>query len=399
MGQIDETLLGRLNRFQQRALIVGIVGLVLAVGGAFLNRPQFFQSYLLGFLFWTQLGLGCLALLMIHHVAGGGWGLVIRRLLEAGMMTLPLMALLFIPIIFGMQELYLWARPEEVAHSAILQHKTPYLNVPFFIIRAVVYFAIWIGLAYLLNWRSRQQDQAAETPSGGPFHRLSGPGIVLFVLTATAASFDWMMSLEPEWFSTIYGFMFMAAAGAVAFAFVIPFVAELSKYEPLSGVVSTRHVSDLGNFLLATVMLWAYMAFSQYLIIWSANLPEEITWYINRTRGGWQTIGLLLIIFHFALPFFVLMSRGVKRNPQRLALVAGLVLFMRLVDLLWLVAPAFHHSGFHLHWLDLVTPIGIGGLWLWLFIRQLKQKALVPVNDPLLQEITKHERHAASASH
>ena len=398
MSQIDEALSLRLNRFQQRSLIVGIVGLVLGVGGAFLNRGQFFQSYLFAYLFWVQLGLGCLAVLMIQHIAGGGWGFVIRRPLEAGMLTLPLMAVLFIPLLGGMQDVYVWARPEEVAQSELLQHKSPYLNTPFFIIRTIVYFAVWTGLAYFLNRWSQQQDQAADPTLAERFSRLSGPGLALFGLTITFASFDWMMSLEPEWFSTIYGFMFGVGAGAVAFAWAILLLALLSKYKPLSEVVTAGHFNDLGNFLLASVMLWAYMSLSQYLIIWSGNLPEEITWYIYRTQGGWQWVSLFLILFHFALPFLVLMSRGVKRKARALSMVAGLIIFMRFIDLFWLVVPAFHQTGFQIHWLDLVLPVGIGGVWIALFIRQLKQKSLLAINDPHLQEMVEHG-HPEAPSH
>jgi hypothetical protein len=329
---------------------------------------------------------------MIQHVAGGGWGFVIRRPLEAGMMTLPLMAILFIPIIFGMPDLYSWARPEEVAESPLLQHKAPYLNVPFFIIRTVVYFANWIGLAYLLNKWSREQD---DNPDIGParFQRLSGPGLALTALSITFASFDWMMSLEPEWFSTIYGFMFAVGAATAAFATGVIVLALLAQIKPLSEVVKVGHFNDLGNFLLASVMLWAYMSLSQYLIIWSANLPEEITWYIVRTEGGWQEVGLFLIVFHFALPFLALLSRGLKRRRQALAIVAGFILFTRLVDLYWLVVPAFYPSGLHLDWLNIVLPVGMGGLWIALFIWQLQRKSLVAVNDPHLKEITNHGHH------
>jgi hypothetical protein len=392
MVQIDEALGSRLGHLQQRALIVGIAGLIIGLAGAFFNRTQFFQSYLFAYVFWVQLSLGCLMVLMLQHVAGGGWGFVIRRPLEAGMMTLPLMALLFIPLVFVMPDLYPWARPEEVAGSPLLQHKAPYLNVPFFVIRTVVYFAIWIGLAYALNKWSREQD---DNPAVGlaRFQRLSGPGLALTSFSITFASFDWMMSLEPEWFSTIYGFMFAVGAGTAAFATGVIVLAWLAQFKPLSGVVTVGHFNDLGNFLLASVMLWAYMSLSQYLIIWSGNLPEEITWYVSRTRGGWQGVGLFVVIFHFALPFLALLSRGVKRRRQALVIVAGLILFTRLVDLYWLVIPAFYPGGLHLDWLTIVLPVAMGGLWLAVFIRQLQRKSLVAVNDPHLQEMSKHGHH------
>ncbi len=397
MTQMDDALSRRLSGYQQRALIVGIVALVICIGGAFINRAQFFQSYLFAFVFWAQLSIGCLALLLIQHVAGGTWGAVIRRPLEAGTMTLPLMAVLFIPIIFGIPDLYRWANPEEVAHSELLAHKAPYLNVPFFIGRTALYFVIWIALAYLLNKWSGRQDQDAEAVPESRFSSLSGAGLPLVALSLTFASFDWMMSLEPEWFSTIYGFMFGVGSAAVAFAFVVAVLNVLAQYKPLSEIVTIQHFNDLGNFLLASVMLWAYMSFSQYLIIWAGNLPEETTWYIARIQGGWQGVAIFLLIFHFVVPFMVLLARGVKRRPRALTLVAGLILFVRLVDLFWLIIPAFYPTGFHLDWLNVLMPIALGGLWIALFIRQLRQKSLVAVNDPKLQGIVTHGQHEATS--
>lgn len=397
MYQTDETLNAHLNRMQRLALITGVVGLILAIVGAVINQAQFFQSYLFAYVFWAQLSIGCLGVLMIQHVAGGRWGFVIRRPLEAGMMTIPLMAVLFIPVIVGLSVLYPWARPDEVAASELLQHKAPYLNVPFFIIRTVIYYAVWIGLAYLLNKWSRQQDENAEI-GRSRFQSLSGPGLAILAFTLTFASFDWMMSLEPEWFSTIYGFMFAVGAMAAAFAGAVIVLNLLAKYKPLAEVATTTQFADLGNFLLASVMLWAYMALSQYLIIWSGNLPEEITWYIYRTRGGWQVVGILVVIFQFALPFLVLMSRAVKRKARSLSMVAGLIIFMRLMDLFWLIIPAFYQTGFHLDWLNIVLPIAMGGFWMAFYIQQLKQKPLVALNDSHLQEITEHG-HAEAASH
>ena len=397
MMQIDDALSRRLSSYQQRALIVGIVALVICIGGAFINRAQFFQSYLFAFVFWAQLSIGCLALLLIQHVAGGTWGAVIRRPLEAGAMTLPLMAVLFIPIIFGIQDLYVWANPEEVAHSELLTHKAPYLNIPFFIGRTVLYFVIWAGLAYFLNKWSSLQDKDANAVPESRFSSLSGAGLPLLALALTFASFDWMMSLEPEWFSTIYGFLFGVSSAAVAFAFVVAVLNILARYQPLSNVVTIQHFNDLGNFLLATVMLWAYMSFSQYLIIWAGNLPEETIWYVARTQGGWQVVALFLIVFHFVAPFFVLLARGVKRRPQLLTLVAGLILFVRLVDLFWLIIPAFYPTGFYLTWLNVVMPIALGGLWIAFFVRQLRQKSLVAINDPKLQGIETHGQHEATS--
>jgi hypothetical protein len=381
----------RLNRIQQWSLIIGGIGLVISLVGAFVSREQFFQSYLFGYLFWISIALGCFAATMLHHVAGGAWSFTIRRLAESGAMTLLLMAALFIPILLGVNQLYLWAQPAHVAESELLQHKAPYLNVPFFAVRAVLYFVIWIGIAYLLNKWSAEQDKTAEPGLAQRLRALSAPGLILYVLTATFASFDWMMSLEPEWFSSIYGLIFIGGQMLVAMAFAIILTVSLAQYQPLSNWISANIYNDLGNFLLAFVAFWAYIAFSQFLIIWSGNLPEEITWYLVRTQGGWQWLALVLILFHFVVPFFLLLARWSKRRVRILTTIAALLFVMQLVALFWLIMPAFYPQGFHLHWLDLVTPVGIGGLWLAFFVWQLKKKSLLPLHDSRLQEVPAHD--------
>lgn len=385
------------GRYQQLALVVGAIFTVILALGFFLGpRPVFFRSYLLAYVFWTGIALGCLAILMLQHLSGGGWGLVIRRVLESGTRTLPLMAVLFVPIIFGMGYLYEWTHLKELAHAGgeeeqhlykMLQHKSAYLNVPFFLVRALIYFLIWGGLTYLLNKWSREQDRTAERRFAKRMSKLSGPGLVLFVLTVTFASVDWVMSLDPEWFSTIFGLLFVAAWALSSFAFVIAVMALLAGREPMSEVVAPSHFHDLGKLLLAFVMVWAYFSFSQFLIIWSGNIPEETKWYLYRMRGGWGAVALALVVLHFALPFLLLLSRDLKRNARRLALVACLVLFMRLVDLFWLIAPKFSAGHFSLSWTDVVAPIGVGGLWLAFFLWQLKQRPLIPFNDPQLPEV------------
>ncbi len=387
----SEALHPQLNRIQQQALIVGIIGLVACVAGVFISQEQFFQSYLFGYLFWLSIALGCFAATMLYHIVGGKWGFTIRRLVETGAMTLPLMALLFIPILFGISQLYLWARPELVAESELLVHKEPYLNVPFFIGRTVFYFVIWIGLAYLLNRWSLEQDETAAPGLSRRLKILSAPGLILYVLTATFAAFDWMMSLEPEWFSSIYGVLFIAGQALLAIAFAIILTALLANYEPLSKWISGNIYNDLGNFLLAFIVFWVYIAFSQFLIIWSGNVPEEITWYIKRTQGGWQWIAVALILFHFALPFALLLGRWAKRNVRILTTIAVLVVFMQLVAIFWLVMPAFHPLGLQIHWLDVVTPIAIGGIWIAFFTWQLKRKSILPLHDPRFQEGPGHE--------
>lgn len=387
-------LRSHLARLQQRALMIGAAGTVLCLVGVFLNPAQFFRAYLLAYLFWLGIALGCLALLMLQHVVRGAWGAVIQRVLEAGSRTLPLMALLFIPLLFGLQALYSWARPEVVAGDEILQHKSPYLNVSFFVLRFVVYAVAWSSLAYLLSRWSVQHDRIDNWASGHPLRRrlqlLSGPGLALYGLTATFAAIDWMMSLEPHWFSTIYGMVFIIGQALTALAFAIVMLARLTDFEPFAGVVTMAHFHDLGNLLLTFVMLWAYIAFSQFLIIWSGNLTEEIPWYVHRIHGGWQWIGLLLLVFHFVLPFFLLLSRFTKRNLSLLVPLAGALLVLQWVDLFWLVMPAFYPSRLQIHWLDGVAPLAMGGIWIAVFVWYLQGQALLPQHDPRLQEGVEH---------
>lgn len=392
----------QLDRVQKNALIVGVVALALwAVGFVVVeDRSQVFRSYLLGFIYWLMVALGSFALLMIQHLSGGAWGIVIRRSLEAATRTLPLIVVLFLPLAASLvfSHLYIWTDEALVSQDHHLQAKTKYLNLPFFYARAVMYFLVWFGLGYLLNKWSRQQDEASDPRA---FKRkmqdLSGPGLVFLGGAVTFASVDWLMSLDPKWMSTIFGILFMGGMTLTALAFIITMMVTMAKYEPMSHVIAGRHLNDLGKLMLAFVMLWAYFSFSQFLISWSGNLPEEVPWYMNRLQGGWKLLAGGLILFHFALPFFLLLPRRANRNAKLLVTVAILVLVMRFVDLYWLVGPATYtgitpaggdgHGGaqFHFHWLDIVAPVGVGGVWVWFFIAQLKKLPLLPIQEPELE--------------
>lgn len=388
----------QLKRLQQRALPLGVLLFALLLVGLFVDRAQFFRSYLFAFSFWAGISVGALALLMLQHLTGGGWGLVIRRLLEAATATLPLLLLLFLPIIAGVHWLYPWTHAEEIArHPALVEKTRLYLNMPFFVARAAIYFAVWLVLAFFLNRWTKLQDQTGAREFTKRMRVLSGPGMVLIVFTVTFASIDWFMSLDPEWSSTIYGFIFVASWALSALAFVIAALAMLVKYEPLKTIVAPLHFHDLGKLLLALVMLWTYFAFSQFLIIWSGNLPEEIRWYHPRINGAWGALALAVIVLHFAFPFLFLLSRSLKRNPHKLVLVAILILVMRLLDLFWMITPNFTGEHFHISWMDVVAPLAMGGLWLGVFGWQLNKRTLIPVNDPqfevVLQQAQAHAEH------
>jgi len=378
--------------FQRRALIAGIVLLVALLASALLDRWHMFQAYLIGWTFWTGISVGSIALLMLQHLTGGGWGLVIRRSLEAATRVLPFMAILFIPIILGSHHLYPWTNPEEVAEHPAVQFKASYLKLSFFTVRAVIYFGVWLTLVYLLNKWSLEQDRTADNRYTKNMRVLSGPGMVAVIFTITFASIDWYMSLEPEWFSTIYGFIYVAAWSLSALAFVIFVMARLSREEPMRRIVAPLHFHDLGKLLLALVMLWAYFAYSQFLIIWSGNLPEEITWYTARIYGAWGAVVVTVAILHFAAPFLFLLSRELKRSPGKLAMVAGLILAMRMIDLIWMLAPAFREH-YRWIWLDVIALVGFGGLWLAMFTWQLSKRPLIPINDPQFDSVVE-QMHA-----
>ena len=379
-----DSFTAQIGRWQRNSLFVGIAGVLLAVVAFLLDRQQFLRSYLFAYLYWTGMALGCLAILLMHHVVGGKWGMLIRRLCEAGARTLPFMGLLLLPVLFGMGTLYVWARPEAI-HDANIQSKAAYLNVPFFIARAVVYFSIWFLYAYLLSKWSAAQDRNGDERLIRKMRSLSAPGLVIFTLTTTFAFIDWIMSLEPHWFSTIYGAMFMVGEMLESFAFVIALVIILSRKSPIKDYVTPQHIHDLGNMMFAFMVLWAYLSFSQFIIIWSGNLPEEIPWYVSRLRGGWGWVAITLVIFHFAVPFALLLMRSVKRRADRLFRVCLLMIAIRLVDVYWITEPAFYGQRIQIHWIDFVTPVAVGGLWLAVFFGQLKLQPLLPLQDPRLQ--------------
>jgi hypothetical protein len=370
----------RLDVIRKRAFIVGLVAVVICIAGVFLNPQQFFRSYLVAYVYWLGFPLGSLAFLMLHHLVGGRWGFVIQRLLEAAVRTFPLLAILFLPLLAGMRWIYPWA----AAAEPIAPEKQAYLNSTFFGTRAAIYFAIWIACGYALTRWSREQDRG-DVSRVGRLQSLSGPGLALYALTVTFSAIDWIMSLEPEWYSTIYGMMFMVSHGLAALAFAIIAARLLAEDETLARAAVPDRFHDLGNLLLALVMFWAYLAFSQFLIIFAENLREEIPWYVRRTAGGWRVFALILIVFHFALPFLLLLSRVTKRRASILALVAMLVLAMHWLDLLWLIAPAFHPDGFYVHWLDVAALVAMGGVWVAAFLTYLRDCALLP-NDPRFVE-------------
>lgn len=384
----------RLQRYALAAAAAGaglfaVLGLVHYFVEGDCSPLQFFLSYLVAYNFWLSIPLGCLVLLMVQYLTGGAWGVLLRRVLESGTRTLLPLAVLFLPILAGLfqgdRSLYLWARPPAALPAALqeeLHEKADYLNVPFFIARTVAYFACWLLLVYFLNRWSAAREQADEPRLRLLPSRLSGPGLIVYALTITFASVDWVMSLEPTWYSTIYPVLYAVGQILTAFAFAVGVVILLAQRGPLAGVVRPEHLRDLGGLLLAFVLFWAYMAVSQFLLIWVGNLPEEIPWYLRRMRGGWEWLALVLVLLHFALPFLLLLYRDVKENGRALVAVAGGLLVLRFLDVLWWIEPAYPHDGQYLYWLlDVAAVVAVGGVWTWWFLGQLKGRPLLPAYE------------------
>ncbi|HVB85590.1 MAG TPA: hypothetical protein VNK23_02865 [Candidatus Dormibacteraeota bacterium] len=390
----------RFDRVRNQGYMWGLIGSALFVifgvlGGehaGFAGWQSLFHSYLWAYLYWFCIPSGCMAILMLHHLTGGRWGYPLRRILEAGTRSLWVMAVLFIPIFFGIRELYAWSRPDTVAADPILQQKQWWLTTHGFIFRAVIYFVILLVLVTLLNKWSRAQDQ-----SGDPFKykskmtALSAPGVILWGFIVTGAAVDWVMSLEPHWFSTIYGMLWIIIEVLVAMSFSVFVLRMLSNTEPIKDAVDPLRFNDLGNLMLTFLMLWAYLSFDQLLITWAGNLKDEIPWYSQRAFGSWAPIAVVLVILHFFVPFFFLLQRRVKRQPARLSGVAMLIICLTLVDIYWVVVPAFEKSGPQIHWLDLFAIVGIGGLWLGTFMGQLKKLPLLPLHDPRFEGVLEPE--------
>jgi hypothetical protein len=382
---VNPVLYFRLTRIQFVLLMVGLVALGATAYGAFADRKQFFFSYLFACLFWLGLSLGCFLVTMIHQLTGGRWGYPTRRILEAGFMALPLMVLLFIPICFGLHDLYPWARPAEVATDKILSQRHPYQNPLWFIVRLAFFLGVWTLAAWLLRRWSLEQDATSDAAPTRRARALSGPGIVGYGLLGTFAYVDWIMSLEKHWYSTMFAVIVIIGQILVAYAFATVTLTALGNQQPIAGVVNKTHYHHLGNLLLTFVMFWTYVSFGQLLIIYSGDLPRELDWYLHRIAGNWKVVVVALALFHFFLPFFLLLFRGIKSHIAALTTLATLIFTVHIVDAYWLVMPTLHPQGIQLSWLDFTAPIGIGGLWVSVFVSHLKNAPLIPLQDPGLQ--------------
>lgn len=370
----------------QIALTVGVVGLALAAIGFFTDREHFFFAYLTAFTFWVTISLGALFFTMLQHLTGASWSIVLRRIAENLMAPLPWMFLLFIPILFGMHDLYHWSHADVVANDALLQKKAGYLNTTFFSIRAVIYFLVWSGLAHLLYKTSISQDSGHREEHWKKMKAISAPGMIIFAITTTLAGFDWLMSLEPHWYSTIFGVYFFCGGLWAVLAVLALMMSFLQKQGILKSEITVEHYHDVGKLMFAFTIFWTYIGFSQYFLQWYANIPEETIWYLDRWVGSWKAVSMIILFGHFVLPFTVLIFRGVKRSPKLLFILGFYFLAMHWVDHYWMAFPTLYADGAHFSWIDIATVAGIGGVFVWAFWSKLVKNPIIPVADPKLGE-------------
>ena len=380
-----------LSGLRMKALGVGVLGIGASLAGLFLVGPdEFYRSWLWAYLYIVALTVGPLAWVMLQFTTGGAWGVMIRRTAEAASRTIWLTILMFLPILVGASKIYPWTNLDYVKAHEVVAHKAAYLNVTAWAIRAFVYLVGWAMLSLYYNKWSARED-AGDSRARGKMTFIAGPGLIFHALAVTFMSVDWVMSQDPTWFSTMWGLLFIASQMLTAMAFLITVMVLLREYSPIREVLTQKHLHDMGKFCLALVMVWAYFSFSQFLIIWAANLPEEIPFYLRRMNHGWGYVGLLLVFGHFALPFALLLSRDLKRNFKLLRGIALFILCIRFVDLFWLTKP-FAYESFHFTWMDITAPAGMVGLWLAYFFTNLQQRPLIPANDPNLEEALEHGR-------
>jgi hypothetical protein len=379
------------EQVRRMALKIGGAWLLLCIVGWIFERDAFYRSYLVAWLFWLGVTLGAMGIVMLHHLLGGKWGVMVRRLGEHAAMTLPLLIVLFLPIALGMRSLFIWDRPEALAADAVLRHKHAWLNAPFFLGRAAGYALIWLLMAWYLRAASLRHDRSGDGRIERRMHSVSAIGMAIYFVTMSLAAIDWVMSRDPRWFSTVFGFLVVIGQGLSGICLLIVTFLLLVEHPPFKEFFSADVLNDLGNLLLTLVILWAYLAFVQFLVIWMGNKQDEIPWYVQRLSNGWQWIGLALVVLHFFVPFIVLLMRAAKRRgPIMLGLCAGLLL-LRAVDMFWMVAPSGDDPQprlLHvLSWMDFIFPIGLGGLWVAMFLWLWGDYSLIPEGaaNPLRQ--------------
>lgn len=385
----------RWYRVERQALIAGIVGAIACIIGAIVSKPgHFLRAYLVAYMFWLGISLGSLAIVCLIHLTTAQWGFAVRRILEAAARNVSLLTVLFIPVAVGVTRLYPWAHPG-ADRDFLTRLQRPYLNVGMWLLRALLYFIAWNLSAWALSRWSWLQDAPPDRAYRRRFQNFGGAIVAVYAWTMTFASVDWMMSLDNHWRSTVYGFYVMAGQGLIGFSFLVIVVVLLWQYSPISEYFTVTHLHDIGKLMLAFLILWAYQAFSQGLIYWAGNLKDEVTWYVNRTTGGWWWIGVSIILLHFFVPFFLLLSQSLKRDGKKLIILAVWMLVMRWIDLYWLIIPNFPDTKGHLNfsWMLIASMLGVGGLWVYAFLVNLKAHPLVPRHDPMIYNVIEAQEH------
>ena len=374
------------TRGRNAIAFVALISVIAAVAGLFLDPARFYQSYLVGFLFTVFIPLAAMFFIMVGYLTGAAWSVPMRRIAENIMMTIPVGLLLFIPIIFGIHNLYEWSHEEVVAKDTILRAKAAYLNAEGFMWRGIIFFLLWSLWAWQIYKNSTTQDKTKSIEHMHSASRWSAPGLFMLVISVTLASFDWSMSLDPHWYSTIFG-LYCFAGGALTFmATWILICLALREKGVLANTINLEHYHDLGKWLFALTVFWAYIAFSQYMLIWYANIPEETIWFLHRFEGSWGPLSMAILFGHFIIPFLVLVLRSSKRNLTVLTVMSIWILVFQYIDFYWQVMPTFYRHGIVPHWLDvvcLVAPLSIMALAFW---SRMKAHALLPIGDPRFEQ-------------
>jgi hypothetical protein len=364
------------SHFQKRSVAVGLALLVLCAIFGFFAPSTFFEGYLTAFVFWVEIALGCLALLFLQYLTSGLWGACITRFLEAGMLTLPWCALLFLPLFLGLPHLYPWVNPVGVELQALVREKEAYLNVPFYVVRYAIYFGVLTALVIQYRRLSIRRDDG-DSLAFATMQKWSGPSLIIFVLLMNFASIDWIMSLKPEWYSSMLVVEFIAEQAVVTMAWCVLVLRLLSSIEPLRSALTVKVVHDLANLLLGFTCFWTYVTFMEYIITWTGNLPHEVSWFSDRSSEGWKVFAVTLVLVHFFIPMFCLIFTSISKDLARLAWVAALLIVAHFLQIIWWIAPGFSIH-FRIDWMSLLLIPGIGAIWIALFARHLAKAPLLP---------------------
>lgn len=378
------------SNINKTLLMLGVIGLLISAIGLFTDTQQFFFSYLVSFTFVASISLGALFFVMLQFITRANWSVVIRRIPETISGNLYLLPILFVPLLFGMEYLYDWLDPQMIAEDELTQHKRPFLNTTFFIIRNIIYFTIWSFLGYKIYSNSVEMDESGDWDIDVKQRTVSAPGILLFAFSVAFASFDWLMSLDSHWFSTMFGVYFFAMSFQAILAVVILICVYLLRQGLLVNTIKKVHINDLGLLLFGFTVFYAYIAFSQFFLIYYANIPEETMWYYYRLHGTWSFFTYLFLIGRFIIPFLLLLGKSAKTNMTLLTAVSIGLILLHFLELHWIALPVLHEN-FSFHWLDITTLIGLVGIAAGLFFHQFRKHSMIPEKDPLVFEsLNKH---------